>query len=279
MGYLDIVNSYRNSDNIAYINETSSLTYRELMLFSDRLAKYIIDRFGEDKSPIPVYGHKSILMPICFFACTKSGHPYCPMDISFTKNRIEDVLEITESKISFFTEDLAEFDSKDILTTDIIFEIINDVKYDSFPNESLNNINLEDDVYIIFTSGSTGKPKGVRISYENLNNYISWINEVAENKREGVVLNQAPFSFDLSVMDFYISMSTHSTLFTLDKRVQIDFRQLSERLLRSGVSIWVSTPSFVDMCLTMKEFNTNYLKNLDTFLFCEEVLTKKQLKN
>lgn len=276
MKYLEILNSYKNSNNVAYINENSSITYNELMLFSDRLAKYIVNKLGDnDKSPIPVYGHKNILMPICFFACTKAGHAYCPMDISFTKSRVEDVLEITEAKVSFFTENLELEDSENIIMPDEIYNIINDEKFDDISSDVLNKIDDKDDVYIIFTSGSTGKPKGVRINYGNLNNYLNWINELSGNKSKVVVLNQAPFSFDLSVMDFYISMTTKSTLYTLDKKIQGDFQLLNERLINSNVSIWVSTPSFVDMCLTIKDFNSENLQNLELFLFCGEVLTKK----
>ena len=42
VGYLDSFNNYKNSEKIAYICDDESITYRELMLYSDRLAKYIL---------------------------------------------------------------------------------------------------------------------------------------------------------------------------------------------------------------------------------------------
>ena len=266
MKYLETFNSYKNSEKIAYICNEISITYRELMLYSDRLAKYILQNFGiGNKDAIAVYGHKDFLMLVSFLACTKSGHPYCPMDISFTKNRVEDVLSITDSKFSIFTEDLTVDDKFNILDKKEILDIIYNEKYDNISNEGLYEIEPEDIVYIIFTSGSTGKPKGVQITYYNLNNYIDWIHNVVGNRRNKVYLNQAPFSFDLSVMDLYLSLYSESTLFAITKEDQQDFAKLYENLEKSGITNWVSTPSFADMCLSMKEFNSENIKNIEYF--------------
>lgn len=276
MNYLEILKTYNNSDVIAYVNGDSKITYKDLMKFSDRLSKYIVKTLGEnDKAPIPVYGHKNFLMLVCFLACTKSGHAYCPMDISFTKNRVENVLNVTSAKLSFFTEDLELHDEFNKICKDEILDIINDESFDEISNDILCKIKEEDDVYIIFTSGSTGKPKGVRIDYGNLNNYIDWIYNVVDRENNKIYLNQAPFSFDLSVMDLYLSLVSESTLYALPKDVQQDFSALYESLKKSNVTNWVSTPSFVDMCLSMKEFNDEIFSDLKYFLFCGEVLTKK----
>lgn len=276
MKYLETLNSYKYSEKIAYICNESSITYKELMLFSDRLAKYILKNFGiGNKNAIAVYGHKDFLMLVSFLACTKSGHPYCPMDISFTRNRVEDVLTVTDSKFSIFTEDF-EVDKKfSVLNRKDILDIIDDEKYDDISNENLYKIEPEDIVYIIFTSGSTGKPKGVQITYDNLNNYIGWIHNVVGNEKNKVYLNQAPFSFDLSVMDLYLSLCSESTLYAITKEDQQDFARLYEHLEKSGITNWVSTPSFADMCLSLQEFNSDNIKNIEYFLFCGEVLTKK----
>ena len=236
MGYLDSFNNYKNSEKIAYICDDESITYRELMLYSDRLAKYILKNFGVgNKDAIAVYGHKDFLMLVSFLACTKSGHPYCPMDISFTRNRVEDVLTITNSKFSIFTEDLIVDEKFSILDKEDILDIINDEK----------------------------------------NNYIGWIHNVVGNEKNKIYLNQAPFSFDLSVMDLYLSLYSESTLFAITKEKQQDFSKLYESLEKSGITNWVSTPSFADMCLSLQEFNSENIKNIEYFLFCGEVLTKK----
>lgn len=88
-------------------------------------------------------------------------------------------------------------------------------------------------------------------------------------------MNQAPFSFDLSVMDLYLCLYTGGTLFALGKNVQTDMKLLYEALRRSGINKWVSTPSFANVCLSDPIFSEALLPDLTDFLFCGEILTNK----
>src|SRR5262249_25342950 len=65
-------------------------------------------------------------------------------------------------------------------------------------------------------SGSTGEPKGVIITLACLEHFTSWmLAEQQFSKHAEVFLNQAPFSFDLSVMDLYCSVTTGGRLFSI----------------------------------------------------------------
>ena len=86
-------------------------------------------------------------------------------------------------------------------------------------------------------------------------------------------MNQAPFSFDLSVMDLYTSLVCGGTLYTMDKKMQSDYSEMLGFLEQSEIEIWVSTPSFADMCLADRNFCGEKIKALKLFLFCGEVLT------
>ena len=134
----------------------------------------------------------------------------------------------------------------------------------------------EDDIYyILFTSGSTGKPKGVQVTYRCLNNFLKWTSSIITRYDSShlIFLNQAPFSFDLSVMDLYTSLYMGGTLYILNKSIQMSFPLLVDALAGSDTSVWVSTPSFAEMCLSDKKFSQGLMPNLRVFLFCGEVLT------
>ena len=87
-----------------------------------------------------------------------------------------------------------------------------------------------------------------------------------------VVLNQASFSFDLSVADFYLSLINGSEHFILEKQIQTNFRELFEKLKTSNASIAVMTPSFADLLLLDKSFNEKLMPKLKKILFCGEKL-------
>ena len=67
---------------------------------------------------------------------------------------------------------------------------------------SVNSVSGDDLAYIIFTSGSTGAPKGVQVTADCFDNFCQWALSIGSqhaSRENAVFLNQAPFSFDLSV--------------------------------------------------------------------------------
>ena len=143
---------------------------------------------------------------------------------------------------------------------------------------SKTNENEQSDVaYIIFTSGSTGKPKGVEVTRKNLGNFLEWMTEVGssiDDKEGKIFLNQAPYSFDLSVMDTYTALACGGTIASLDKVTMTTPAATMEFLKTQKVNYWVSTPSFIDMILAEKTFNSQNYPDIKVFFFCGERLTK-----
>lgn len=253
-----------------------SLTWHELDLYSDKLAAYL-NRYCVTKKPIVVYGHKDPYMLVCFIACVKSGRAYCPVDISVPLSRTEVIINEVNPELVLTTEALM-LSNDQILTKKQISEII-EKEISTIPQNEY--VSAEDVFYIIFTSGSTGVPKGVQITRDCLDHFIMWAvslgNQLRENKHY-IFLNQAPFSFDLSVMDLYLSLYMGGTLWALKKDIQGDMKSLIQSLECSGANVWVSTPSFADVCLADKKFSENILPNLDLFLFCGETLTNRTVE-
>lgn len=270
-------NSIRYPHRAAIIEKSTSsvnsLTWEELEVYSNRLAFYI-DNNLKTKTPIIVYGHKNPFMIVCFLACVKSGRAYCPIDINVPYTRIVDIVNEVNPEIILTTEELCTEDIDNKVLT------INDIKYIIKKEKKLiskNKYVKKNDVfYIIFTSGSTGKPKGVQITRDCLDNFIKWAKRIGCGLKRDTYysfINQAPFSFDLSVMDLYLSLYTGGTLWVLTKKVQSNMKFMFDILKESKADVWVSTPSFADVCLSDQEFCNELLPNLKEFLFCGEVLT------
>ncbi|GAA3174169.1 hypothetical protein GCM10020255_064530 [Rhodococcus baikonurensis] len=56
---------------------------------------------------------------------------------------------------------------------------------------------------MIFTSGSTGKPKGVAVSHRAIVNRLIWMQAEYSLLGDDVVLQKTPFTFDVSVWEFF----------------------------------------------------------------------------
>lgn len=118
-------------------------------------------------------------------------------------------------------------------------------------------------------------PKGVQISHDNLVSFVDWELKAFQLPSQPKFLSQAPYSFDLSVMSIYPALCAGGSLMPLAKEIVEDFKALFAHLPKLGINVWVSTPSFVDICLMAPEFDGQHLQELTHFLFCGEELTKQ----
>src|SRR6059058_3952680 len=239
---------------IAHISGDRTLTYWELRSRSNALACYLTQRFGDDRRPIAVLGHREPEMLVAFLGSVKSGRPYVPLDTALPQQRIDKILATSRAALVLTPKDILEFSALQVCS----------------PAAAVRG---DEPFYILFTSGSTGEPKGVIITLACLEHFISWM--LAEQQfaeRAEVFLNQAPFSFDLSVMDLYCSLATGGTLFSVNRDLIENPKQLYRALANSGVTTWVSTPSFARMCLVEQKFTEAMLPRARRFLFCGETL-------
>lgn len=276
---MNIIQSIRETallygNRIAVQSGEEQLTYAQLEDYSNRLAAWMSHKLGNSKIPVIVYGHKNPYMIVTFLACVKSGRAYCPQDISIPISRVEETVEsVTPQLICVIEGDYAPKHAGITLNLRQIQDVIQTEK---ITGKGAQAVQEEDVFYIIFTSGSTGKPKGVQITTACLNHYLDWSVTLGGSRREkegALFMNQAPFSFDLSVMDLYTSLACGGTLCTMTKECQKDYTQMFDFFAHTKLNVWVSTPSFADMCLVDKNFSQDLLPELGLFLFCGEVLT------
>src|SRR4029077_9910595 len=219
------------------------------------LACYLTQHLGNDRSPIAVLGHREPEMLIAFVGTVKSGRPYVPLDTALPQQRIDRIVATSRAALVLTSQDVLQFSALR-------------------GRGPAQRVQDTDPFYVLFTSGSTGEPKGVIITLGCLEHFIAWMLAEQQFSELGeVFLNQAPFSFDLSVMDLYCSLATGGTLFSISRDLIANPKELYRALARSGVTTWVSTPSFAQMCLVEEKFSEEMLPRVRRFLFCGETLT------
>lgn len=258
-----------NSNNKAYTIGKEKYTYKQLYKFVSNIYTFLLKE-NKEKKPVVVYGHKEIYMKATFLACSFAGITYVPIDISVPEDRVDLILDQVKPGLIFGN---LKSNYKNINKNEI-YDIMNKDNY-----YEINDICMkpEDTYYIIFTSGSTGTPKGVKVSYSNLDSCVKWLKKIVEVDKE-VILNQANFSFDLSVADLYLSLVTESEHFIIDSKEMLDYDQVFKELRKSKATLAVMTPSYADLLLLDKSFNQELMPELKQIIFCGEKLQNKTVE-
>ncbi|MCG9803507.1 D-alanine--poly(phosphoribitol) ligase subunit DltA [Staphylococcus argenteus] len=269
----DIINKLQsftdaNPESIAVRHTTDELTYQQLMDESSKLAH----RLQGSKKPMILFGHMSPYMIVGMIGAIKAGCGYVPVDTSIPEDRIKMIIEKVQPEFVFNTTG----ESFDSVVGDVF--TIEDIKTSQDPVIFDSQIKDNDTVYTIFTSGSTGEPKGVQIEYASLVQFTDWMLELNKSGNEQQWLNQAPFSFDLSVMAIYPCLASGGTLNLVDKNMINKPKLLNEMLTATPINIWVSTPSFMEMCLLLPTLNEEQYGSLNEFFFCGEILPHRAAK-
>ena len=255
----------KESDRIAYDYLGKTNTYGDLKKRSNEWAHKLASL--PNREPIMIWGGQNFEMVASFLGCVKSGHAYIPIASYSNAERIELIHEVSKSKVILAIDELP-----DINLDGVTVIKPSDVESGDFDIDEANFVQGDENYYIIFTSGTTGKPKGVQISHRNLLSFVNWELNDFKLPDHPSFLAQAPYSFDLSVMSLYPALTAGGKLVVLPHDVTQNFAQLFATMPKMQFNVWVSTPSFAQMCFLDKTFDGEHHKELSHFLFCGEEL-------
>ncbi|GKX65197.1 non-ribosomal peptide synthase/polyketide synthase [Inconstantimicrobium mannanitabidum] len=233
----------RTPDNIAVVFEDKKLTYKELNARSNSLARVLRDKGVKADSIVGIMVERSLEMLVGIMGILKAGGTYLPIDPNYPKERIEYMLEDSKSKVLLSTANLIdniEFDG----------EVIDLFSEELFKNESenLEKINMSSDLaYVIYTSGTTGNPKGVMCEHKNVNNFINCFSEQFDQGFDSndIVLSLTNYVFDVSVCEFFVTLTSGATLVINDKHKTFDPKEISNLILNNNVTFSYIPPSLL----------------------------------
>ncbi|MBN2535368.1 MAG: amino acid adenylation domain-containing protein [Spirochaetales bacterium] len=186
----------------ALIYESDILTYKDFNQQCNRLAHYLLKLGAGKETPVAVCMERSVYMVTALYAILKTGSAYVPVDPGFPGERIDYILRDTKVPLVVTLEKYENlFKSRDV------HRICLDREQHEIRQESIHNpscyIEPGDMAYIIYTSGSTGKPKGVINLHKGIHNRLLWMQDEFGLKSDDLVLQKTPYSFDVSVWEFF----------------------------------------------------------------------------
>lgn len=263
----------KTPEKTAFFNtRMGGLTYGELWRYSDALAAFFEER-GPEKLPVVVYGHKSPLMLACFLGALKSGRAYAPIDVAYPRDRVNDILDQIGHPLVVDLSDDGFAGDADLASQVVDEGQVRAVAEAGAPESDPAQWVSGDDVfYLLFTSGSTGRPKGVQMPARCVDAFMDYYATLIPQDGRQVSFNRVPYTFDVSLFDIIPGLSGGNTLFGLEKEAEQSTSEMFDALAASNMTVWVSTPSFAEICLADKSFTREMLPDLRIMILCGEVL-------
>jgi amino acid adenylation domain-containing protein len=233
---------------IAVVCEGEGVTYKELNERASRLAHYLRSKGVGTESRVGVCLERSVEMVVGLLGVMKAGGAYVPLDPGYPRQRLDYMLENAQISVLLTVENLLNE-----TITDEIKVICLDTDWTTIARESKENpINLttpENIAYVIYTSGSTGMPKGVMNSHGGLCNRLFWMQEAYGLSERDCVLQKTPFSFDVSVWEFFWPLMTGARLVMARPGGHQDSSYLVELIARENVTTIHFVPPMLEVFL------------------------------
>jgi amino acid adenylation domain-containing protein len=198
----------RTPNNIAIVFENKTLTYQQLNENSNQLAGYLRANYTivpDDLIAIRLERNEFLLVSL--LAVLKSGAAYVPIDSNYPQQRIDYIEKDSNSKV--------------VINQDLVNDFLE--VQDKFSTSNLDQ-NSESNhlAYIIYTSGTTGNPKGVMIEHRNAVELINWSVKEYNADKFDIVYGVTSHCFDLSVYEFFYTLSIGKKLRILKNALEIN---------------------------------------------------------
>ncbi len=188
-------------DAVALEFAGATLTYAEFDGRVNALARRLIDRGVGPDSLVGLAVRRSFDLLVGMYAILKAGGAYVPIDPDHPAERIGYVLAVAVPVLVLTTtHDQPE------LAPDI--RVLRIDEFDTAEtvaalDDDRPRLSADNTAYVIFTSGSTGRPKGVAVSHRSIQANLRWRQRRYRLRGDDVVLQKTPFTFDVSVWEFF----------------------------------------------------------------------------
>jgi len=233
-------------DATALVFEGQSLSYRDLHARARQLAHMLRECGAGPGVLVGVCVERSLELVVALVGIMISGAAYVPLDPSLPAERLSGMAEDADIKLLLTRH--TEFASRAQAFpahTQALF--LDDMAWQ--PHEAVPALpavgNERDAAYVIFTSGSTGRPKGAMNAHRGIVNRLLWMQEAYALQPGERVLQKTPFSFDVSVWEFFWPLTVGATLVVARPDGHRDSAYLVDLVQRERIDVMHFVPSML----------------------------------
>ncbi|MBD3557943.1 amino acid adenylation domain-containing protein [Planktothrix sp. FACHB-1355] len=241
--------------DIAVVFEDRQLTYRKLNQQANQLAHFLRKQGVQPDGLVGVSMERSPEMVVALLGILKAGGAYLPIDPSYPQSRLAFMLEDSQIEILLTQERLLAG-----LPENTAKIVCLDGDWATIAKESADNpiktATAENLVYTIYTSGSTGMPKGAMNTHRGVCNRLVWMQNAYQLTSKDRVLQKTPFSFDVSVWEFFWPLLTGARLVVAKPEGHKDSAYLVNLIAQNQITTLHFVPTMLRAFLAESELET-----------------------
>lgn len=272
------ISASKYSDRVALAWEEGNLTYKEIDLISNQIARFLRERGIEPEKRVALCLQRSWQLIVAMLAVVKAGGVYVPIDPAYPAERIEYIVSDCQAELVLTSTALNSTLPKSITKICLDRE---DSPYKQLSNEPVYPASLEADngAYIIYTSGSTGKPKGVLVTQNNVTRLFSSTDRWFGFNSEDVWTFFHSCAFDFSVWEIWGALLYGGRLEIVPYQVSRDPKRFLALIRDRQVTVLNQTPSaFTQLLLAEERSPSLEPTSLRWIIFGGEALNLSSLK-
>ncbi|WP_408279079.1 amino acid adenylation domain-containing protein, partial [Paraburkholderia agricolaris] len=233
----------RTPDAVAVLFGDQKLTYAELNARANRLAHRLSAQGVGPDVRVGIAVERSVEMVVGLLAIMKAGGAYVPFDPSYPAARLAYMM--ADSGIALLLTQRRVRDALPLPDGITVLELDAPDLTDQPSHNPVIGLNGENLAYVIYTSGSTGQPKGAANRHGALYNRLVWMQQAYALDATDTVLQKTPFSFDVSVWEFFWPLMTGARLAVAAPDDHRDPQKLGELIERHAVTTLHFVPSML----------------------------------
>ncbi len=204
----------RSEEAVAVACDGVEVSYGELNRRANQLAHYLRAQEVAVEEVVGVLMERSVEMVVALLGILKAGGAYLPLDPGYPEERLRYMVRDSGMRVVLTQGRL--WQEKAGVSGAVLRVLRLDEEWDTVARESTTEVGSDVGAahlaYVIYTSGSTGTPKGAMNTHGGICNRLCWMQEAYQLGAEDRVLQKTPFSFDVSVWEFFWPLLTGSRL-------------------------------------------------------------------
>lgn len=265
--------------------DKGQLTYHQLDAASTQICNQLVSNGVQAGDRVGLYLEKSLASVATVFGILKAGAAYVPVDPHAPP--VRNAFIFTDCTVRTVVTDRPRADKlrkaggNGVFAREFAFStpdgLLSDLVLLQGTEECVPSPVEEPLAYILYTSGSTGKPKGVMHSHHTALSFVDWCSAEFEPVPEDRFSSHAPFHFDLSILDLYVSIKHGAAVILIGEDLGKQPMKLAPVIADQSITVWYSTPSILRLLTEFGHLEDRDLSALRLLFFAGEVFPMKHL--